>query len=77
MLNEYALRFYAFLEQSLKLDALEWRESAMAASVAYMDEGNRDQIMKSYESQSHDIIEDIRDARNANGEGLGELLNGS
>ena len=77
MLDEYALRFYAFLEQSLKLDAMEWRESAMAASVPYMDEGNRNEILKSYENQSHDMIEDIREAKSATGEGLGELLNGS
>ncbi len=76
MLNEYALRFYSFLEQSIKLDALEWKEAATAASVPYMDDSNRKELMKTYDRQSHDIIEEIRDANNADNSGLGKLLNG-
>lgn len=77
MLEEYALRFYALIEQSLKLDAMDWRQRMTIASSPYMEDSSRQEVAKNYEKQSHDIIEEIREAHNEDMDKAEELLNGS
>lgn len=77
MLNEYALRFYTFLEVSIQLDAQQWLEQATAASVPYMDDSERKQLLDTYKQTSRDIIEDIREAFQTRGiDELKEQFNG-
>ena len=75
MLDEYALRFYALLEQSLKLDAMDWKEAAMASSYPYMEESARQEIMDNYDKQGRDFLEDIREAYSADHNKITEMFN--
>jgi hypothetical protein len=76
LLDEYALRFYTFIEQSIKLDAREWLETASAISMPNMDEGERTRLFTEYQEASRDIIEDIRASMKPDIETLREELNG-
>lgn len=77
MLDEYALRFYALLEQSIKLDAGEWLQYAVVYSIPQMEEVDKKQAIEKYEKAIYDIVEDVRNSKNADKTGkLKELFNG-
>lgn len=72
MLDEYALRFYALLEQSIRLDASDWIESVYASAITAMSDDTRKELMDSYDNARRDIIEVIRDAQN-NEDGVSQM----
>lgn len=77
MLEEYALRFYTFIEVSLQIDAQQWLEQATASSVPYMEDVDRKDLLDTYQRSSRDIIEVIRESFDNKGiEGLREQFNG-
>jgi hypothetical protein len=63
MLEEYALRFYTLLEQSIRIDASDWKVMAMVAAYPYMDDSGKQQLMDRFDSMEFDIIEKLREGQ--------------
>jgi len=56
-MDEYAIRFYSLVSQSVKLDAAERREQALIAVLPNAKKGEYERIMKQFENFSEDPIE--------------------
>ena len=77
-MDEYALRFYALLEQSIKLDAKELKDLSIAMIAANSSAEGRESILSDYDRIAYDIIEDLKNntpSNNATNK-LKEIING-
>lgn len=77
MLDEYALRFYALLEQSIKIDATDWKALAFAATYPHLTDDARASALEAYDKMGYDILEHLREGGTQNTpQELKEFLNG-
>lgn len=63
-MDEYALRFYALIEQSIKLDARESKDRILTHIAAVAGDDTRKAIMEEYDHIGYDIIEDLLSSSN-------------
>lgn len=63
MLNEYALRFYAMLEQSIKIDAGDFKALAFVATYPHMDDNGRATALEAWDEMGYDILEHLREGQ--------------
>ena len=57
MLDEYAIRFYALLEQAFRLEAMERLEHIGIISVPHMEKTERQMLINRFLDASSDILE--------------------
>ena len=74
-MNEYAIRVYSLINQSLRLDALEKGELARIALLPHTKKEDVEKVLKGYNRSSEDPIEKflLRDKNAEATEGLNKL----
>lgn len=75
LMNEYAVRVYSLINQSLRLDAMEKLELARIALLSNMKKDDVEKTLKMYNRNSEDPIEKflLRDKKAEAMEGLNRL----